>query len=46
MQQLTPGMETPHMKMRRQFVAPQLVEEARLATLTLGNIIVSGRSST
>jgi hypothetical protein len=31
------------MKMRKQFVAPQLVEEARLATLTLGNVAVSGR---
>jgi hypothetical protein len=31
--------------MKKAFVAPQLVEEARLATLTLGGAVVSGRTA-
>lgn len=31
--------------MKKAFVAPQLVEEARLATLTLGITVVSGASN-
>ena len=43
MQEPTVSDGDMQMKMRKQFVAPQLVEEARLATLTLGASIISAR---
>ena len=30
--------------MKKTFVAPRLTEEANLAALTLGNVVVSGRA--